>query len=87
MNAMSDRTVANVDANKEAMTLEHVLMMATGLECRDSQQYRWSGAYEMMESDDWVQYVLDLPMLEQPGTRFEYCNGASLVLSAIIQEQ
>jgi CubicO group peptidase (beta-lactamase class C family) len=81
-----DRTVANVDANKEAMTLEHVLMMATGLECRDSQQYRWSGAYEMMESDDWVQYVLDLPMLEQPGTRFEYCNGASLVLSAIIQE-
>lgn len=81
-----DRTVANVDANKEAMTLEHLLMMASGLECRDSWRYRWRGLERMMQSDDWVQYVLDLPMLEAPGTRFEYCNGASLLLSAIIQE-
>ena len=81
-----DRNVANLDANKEAMTLEHVLMMATGLACRDSQQYRFEGVYEMMASDDWVQHVLDLPMMEQPGARFEYCNGASLLLSAMIQE-
>lgn len=81
-----DRVVANVDARKEAMTLEDVLKMATGLECRDSFKYRWAGAYLMMQSDDWVQHVLDLPMLEEPGTRFEYCNGATLLLSAIIQE-
>ena len=30
--------------------------------------------------------MLDLPMSEEPGTRFEYCNGASFLLSAIIQE-
>jgi hypothetical protein len=30
--------------------------------------------------------VLDLPMAEPPGTRFEYCNGASFLLSAVIQE-
>jgi CubicO group peptidase (beta-lactamase class C family) len=81
-----DRAVANLDARKEAMTLEDVLKMATGLECRDSFKYRWQGAYLMMQSDDWVQHVLDLPMLEEPGTRFEYCNGATLLLSAIIQE-
>lgn len=81
-----DRTVANVDANKEAMTLEHLLMMATGLECRDSFRYRYGGYEQMMQSDDWVQFMLDLPMLEAPGTSFEYCNGASLLLSAIIQE-
>ena len=81
-----DREVANIDADKEAMTLEDVLMMATGLECRDSWRYRWRGLERMMQSDDWVQHVLDLPMLEAPGTRFEYCNGASLLLSAIIQE-
>jgi CubicO group peptidase (beta-lactamase class C family) len=40
----------------------------------------------MEESDDWVQYVLDLPMVEPPGAHFEYCNGASFLLSAIIQE-
>ena len=30
--------------------------------------------------------MLDLPMAEVPGARFEYCNGATFLLSAIIQE-
>ncbi len=81
-----ERTVANLDANKEAMTLEHLLMMASGLECRDSYKYRWRGYDQMRQTDDWVQFMLDLPMAEPPGTRFEYCNGASLLLAAIIQE-
>jgi CubicO group peptidase (beta-lactamase class C family) len=81
-----ERTVANLDANKKAMTLEHVLTMSTGLECRDSYLYRWRGLNQMRQSQDWVQFMLDLPMAEEPGTRFEYCNGASFLLSAIIQE-
>jgi CubicO group peptidase (beta-lactamase class C family) len=80
------RPVANVDARKEAMTLEHVLTMTTGLDCRDSYLYRWKGLREMEGSDDWVQHVLDLPMVEEPGQKFEYCNGASYLLSAIVQE-
>jgi CubicO group peptidase (beta-lactamase class C family) len=81
-----ERTAANLDADKEAMTLEDVLTMSTGLECRDSYLYRWRGLQQMRQSDDWVQFMLDLPMAEEPGTRFEYCNGASFLLSAIIQE-
>jgi len=81
-----ERTAANLDANKEAMTLEHVLTMATGLKCQDSYLYRWQGLNQMRQSQDWVQFMLDLPMAEEPGTRFEYCNGASFLLSAIIQE-
>jgi CubicO group peptidase (beta-lactamase class C family) len=80
------RTVANLDARKEAMTLEHLLTMTAGLECRDSYLYRWRGLEQMRQSDDWVQFMLDLPMAEAAGNRFEYCNGASLLLSAIIQE-
>jgi hypothetical protein len=30
--------------------------------------------------------MLDLPMAEPPGTRFEYCNGGSYLLAAILQE-
>ena len=81
-----ERTVANLTAEKEAMTLEDVLNMATGLDCQDSYLYRWRGLNEMRQSQDWVQYVLDLPMAEEPGKKFEYCNGASFLLSAIIQE-
>lgn len=80
------RTAANLDANKEAMTLEHLLMMVSGLECRDSGVYNWRGFIQMWQTDDWVQYILDLPMERPPGTRFEYHNGDSFLLSAIIQE-
>jgi CubicO group peptidase (beta-lactamase class C family) len=79
------RRVANLDEHKEAMTLEHLLTMSSGLRCRDSYLYRWSGLNQMRESEDWVQFMLDLPMAEAPGTVFEYCNGGSFLLSAIIQ--
>jgi CubicO group peptidase (beta-lactamase class C family) len=81
-----ERSVANLDTNKQMMTLEHVLTMAGGWECRDSYLYRWRGLREMERSQDWVQHVLDLPMTEEPGTTFEYCNGGSFLLSAILQE-
>ena len=81
-----DLSAANLSGGKQAMTLEHLLTMTTGLECRDSYLYDWDGLRLMMASDDWVQYMLDLPMIQAPGTRFEYCNGASFLLSAIIQE-
>ncbi|MBU1749474.1 MAG: beta-lactamase family protein [Chloroflexi bacterium] len=87
LDIFANRTVANVDERKQAMTLEHVLMMANGLECRDSYLYRWQGMTQMRGTDDWIQFMLDLPMAEAPGTRFEYCNGGSFLLSAIVQEK
>jgi CubicO group peptidase (beta-lactamase class C family) len=80
------RQVANLDEQKKAMRLEDLLTMSTGFKCRDSYLYRWEGLQEMRASSDWIQFMLDLPMREQPGTRFEYCNGASFLLSAILQE-
>ncbi|MFC2029357.1 serine hydrolase domain-containing protein [Chloroflexota bacterium] len=80
------REIAHQDARKEAMTLEDLLTMSAGLKCEDSYLYGWRGLRQMEVSDDWVQYMLDLPMVAEPGARFEYCNGASFLLSAIIQE-
>lgn len=77
---------AKLNADKRAITIEHLLMMAPGLQCRDSFRYGWRGILEMRQSEDWIQFMLDLPMAEAPGTRFEYCNGASFLLSAIIQK-
>ena len=81
-----DRTASNLDSDKKALTLENLLTMTSGFKCRDSYLYRWSGLNDLRESDDWVQFMLDLPMEETPGTKFEYCNGASFLLSAIITE-
>jgi CubicO group peptidase (beta-lactamase class C family) len=80
-----DKEFANMNELKKSITLENLLMMASGLECRDSYLYRWRGLTEMKYSYDWAQYVLDLPMAEAPGEKFEYCNGVSYLLSVIVQ--
>ncbi len=79
------RRVANLDTQKQALTLEHLLTMTTGLDCRDSYRHQWVGLSAMLDSPDWTQHVLDLSMIEQPGQRFEYCNGASFLLAAILE--
>jgi CubicO group peptidase (beta-lactamase class C family) len=82
----SDRDILNLNDLKNSVTLENLLTMASGLKCRDSYLYGWVGIQEMMDSNDWAQYVLDLPMSEAPGEKFEYCNGVSYLLSVIIQQ-
>jgi CubicO group peptidase (beta-lactamase class C family) len=60
--------------------------MTTGLKCRDSQRYGFAGYMAMQQSADWAKYVLDLPMEAAPGEKFEYCNGASFLLAAILEK-
>lgn len=76
--------IGNLDERKRRMTLRHLLTMTAGLECRDSHVHGWEGMAELMKSRDWVTHILSLPMHEAPGERFEYCNGASYLLSAIL---
>jgi CubicO group peptidase (beta-lactamase class C family) len=80
-----DRVADNLDADKESMTLEDLLTMSSGFDCQDSYLYNWYGLDQMNASDDWAQFVLDLPMRYEPGTHFEYCNGGSHLLSTIVQ--
>lgn len=82
----SHDTVATWGSLKHEITLEHLLSMTSGLDCRDSFRYQWAGLGEMQNSSDWVQHVLQLPMKEHPGKTFEYCNGNGLLLSAIIRK-
>jgi CubicO group peptidase (beta-lactamase class C family) len=80
-----EMTPKHLDESKQSMTLAHLLMMGAGLDTRDSYLHRWQGLTEMTASSDWVRYVLDLPMLAAPGTRFEYSNGVAYMLGAIAQ--
>ena len=77
------RPFENQDARKEAMTLEDLLTMTSGLDWQEGDPiYR-----EMYVSGDWVRFVLDKPMSAQPGSQFNYCSGCSHVLSAIVQQK
>jgi CubicO group peptidase (beta-lactamase class C family) len=80
-----DLTVQNLTPDKEAMTVRDVLLMAPGIEC-DDQATDNAVVNTMMNSEDWLQFTLDLPMMSEPGSEFHYCNPATYLLSAIITE-
>ncbi len=80
-----EMTFQNVDANKEAMTVHHLLTMTSGLNC-DAYSPGGDPGDGMFASDNWLQFALDLPMASTPGTEFHYCNANSYILSAIVTE-
>ncbi|MGY3450772.1 serine hydrolase domain-containing protein [Bradyrhizobium sp. USDA 4353] len=80
-----DLKIDNVDARKQALTVQHLLNMTSGFDWDEG----YSGGaetslYEMGRSPDWVQYVLDRPMAHAPGETFYYNSGNSHLLSAIV---
>ncbi len=76
-------------ARWNAMTLEHVLTMTTGIQWDES-----TVAYTdprnscagMEKSDDWIQFVLDQPMAADPGGAFVYNSGATELMSYLIKK-
>ena len=78
----------NLTPDKEAIVLEDVLTMRMGT-FWDEFTYPFddtrNSIYQIIHSPDWVKYVLDLPMVEPPGTRFRYNTGGTMVLSGILR--
>ena len=67
------------DPRKQAITIEDLLTMRSGLESTSGEGYgRW------VSSRNWVRYALDRPMVSDPGTSMEYSTGTSHILSAIL---
>jgi CubicO group peptidase (beta-lactamase class C family) len=81
--------VKNVDDRKRRMTLKDVLTMTTGLNWNEEVPYDdpRSDSSLMEATDDWVQYVIDKPMAEEPGKTFNYSSGATELLAHIFQKE
>ena len=78
------RSVANVDDRKEAITVQNLLYMTSGIEWKQPLGGWPESMFEMERSPNWVKFVLDRPMANAPGQVFSYSNGNAHVLSAII---
>jgi CubicO group peptidase (beta-lactamase class C family) len=67
------------DPVKRAITIEDLLTMRTGLETTSNRNYgRW------VMSPNWVRFVLQQPMEDEPGGRMIYSTGSTHLLSAIL---
>jgi CubicO group peptidase (beta-lactamase class C family) len=79
--------VKHLDARKRRMTLKHLLTMTAGLEWNEELPYiDPRNTFSLMVlTPDWVKFTIDLPMADEPGTRFSYNSGATILLGHIFR--
>ncbi len=78
--------IANQDERKAALRLEDILTMRTGTD------YNENGAgspHEQLNrrATGWDKFYLDRPMVQAPGTGFQYDSGGVILLSAILKRR
>jgi len=62
--------------------LKHLLAMTPGFDWPDfDKPYK-----QLKQADDWIRFVLDRPVVHQPGEAFTYNSGGSHLLAAILGE-
>ena len=86
---LPDYTIANLDARKQRMNLEHLLTMSAGMDWHEL-DYPYTDARntlgQMWRSRDAVQHVLDQPMAREPGETWAYNSGTSILLGGILEQ-
>jgi len=75
---------SNMDDRKRAITITHLLNMSSGLECNDWDPRSPGNEEVMYGKNDWVDFILDLPMTGEPGVIASYCTGGVVVLGHVI---
>src|SRR6185437_3979675 len=87
LDLFTDRSVADVDDRKKAITVQNLLDMTSGFDWEEGfQGGREQSLVDLGRSPDWVKFILDRPMAHAPGEVFYYNSGNSHLLSAIISK-
>jgi CubicO group peptidase (beta-lactamase class C family) len=75
------------DTRRRAMTLSDMLTMRSGIDWNEMGSYldANNSCVQMEASDEWIRFVLDHPMREDPGTVWDYNSGVSVLLGKIIR--
>lgn len=87
LNYFDAGAIAALDDRKRGIQLRHLLTMTAGFHWdEDTVPYTdpRNTCAAMEASRDWVQYVIDQPMAQDPGKVFLYSSGVSQLLSHII---
>jgi CubicO group peptidase (beta-lactamase class C family) len=84
------RELIEADEAKERLLLRHVLSMTAGLDWDESSQpygETLNDCNRAEVSEDPLAFVLARRVLDEPGSRFEYNGGLSMMLSHLLEEQ
>jgi CubicO group peptidase (beta-lactamase class C family) len=74
------------DPRVRDITLESLLTMTSGYDCDDHAIPIFECEKAMYETDDWVEYALNLPMAHKPGEHWAYNSSSLMLVSEIISK-
>ncbi len=74
----------NLDERKKEITIKHLLTMSTGLDCNDWDKKSKGREDKIYKKRDWLQYFLNLPMVNEPGEVSNYCTMGQILATEII---
>jgi CubicO group peptidase (beta-lactamase class C family) len=71
-------------SRQEALTVRHLLDMASGIQWREHPYDEQSDALKLWRSPDWVKFILDRQLGAVPGEKFSYIAADPHLLSVIL---
>ena len=74
----------NLDPRKQQITIRHLITMSTGLDCNDWDRRSKGQEDRIYKKRDWLQYFLDLPMINDPGQVCNYCTMGQVLAMELI---
>ena len=73
------------DSKHGAMRVEHLLTMSSGLASDDYDAESPGTEGRMIRTDDFVRFVLGLPMAFEPGEKYAYSSAVAFLLGAVVE--
>lgn len=78
------------DSRKREIKIKHILTLTSGFDW-DEKSHPYSDSrnseYNQVRSGNWIKYVLERPMRNDPGMKWEYNTGSVHLLSGILRKQ
>ena len=76
----------NLSPEKEKLTIRHLVTMTTGLDCYDRDKSSKGQEDRVYRKKDWLQYFVDLAIVNPPGEIAEYCTMGQILMVEIIAQ-
>ena len=76
----------NLDPRKEMVTIAHLMSMSSGWDCNDGDKKSMGQEDRVYRKKDWLQYTLDLPLINDPGSVAHYCSMGTILVAEIISQ-
>ncbi len=75
-----------INADYKQIIIKHLLDMSSGLDADTDIPETTGNAVNWIAKDNWIEYLLNVPLKSKPGKKWVYADINPLLISAIIEE-